>query len=150
MNPWRGASRLEFSVVLVVFSILAHLLFTRLIALEHDTERLEVDLMVRNINIGLKLAIGEHLMRGEEPRIAALVAANPLDFLGQKIAAPQGLPSVAGGSAAAWHFSPTDRILRYEPRQSEAFEGRTELRWQIVGHRDTLGRTVGLKLEALK
>ena len=127
--------------MLVVFSILAHLLFTRLIALEHDTERLEVDLMVRNINIGLKLAIGEHLMRGEEPRIAALVAANPLDFLGQKVD--------AGGTASRWQFNPNDRTLRYRPHQPEAFEGQVELRWKMVGHRDDLGRTVGLKIEGL-
>ena len=142
MNGGRGASRLEFAVVLVVFGILAHLLLARLVAIEHETERLEVDLTVRHINIGLKLAIGEHMMRGEESRIAALHAANPLDFLGQKVD--------AGETASRWQFTPHDRILRYQPRQPEAFDTQTELRWQLVGHQDTLGRTVGLKLEALK
>ncbi len=138
----RGFGKFEFAVVLVIFGILATLLLNRLIALEHETEQLEVSLTLRHIHVGLKLAIGEHIMRGEEARIPELLGENPLNFLGQKVG--------SGGTAGHWAYQPNARILIYRPRQPEAFEGRKELHWRYVGHTDSLGRTVGLQLEPLK
>ena len=145
MNRQRGLGKFEFAVVLAIFGILAGALLNRLIALEHETEQLEVALTIRHINVGLKLAIGEKIMRGHEVEIAALLEKNPMDFLGDT-KAKVGADETAG----QWAYQPTVRILIYRPRQPEAFEGRRELRWQYSGHTDSLGRTVGLRLEPLK
>lgn len=143
MNVQAGFGKLEFAVVLVVFGVLATLLLNRLVALEHETERLEVDLTVRHINIGMKLAIGEHLMRAQEHRIARLLEENPLHFLGaQKVG--------VGETASRWRYDQSSHILNYRPRQPEAFDGRESLSWRFTGDRDNLGRAVGLRLEPLK
>jgi hypothetical protein len=144
-----GFSKFEFAVVLVIFGVLAYLLFERLTALERETEHLAVDLTVRHINIGLKLMVGERIMRGEEPRIAELLDANPMNFLGR----PQEAKVGAGGTAPdakGWHFNPATHVLTYQARQPEAFDNREKLAWQLRGHTDELGRAVGLRLEPLK
>lgn len=143
MRRQAGLSKFEFAVVLAIIGVLAHLLLDRLAAVERETERLAVDLTVRHIDIGLKLAIGERIMRGEEDRIAALLDDNPLHFLGtQKVG--------AGRTAAeSWHYDAASRVLTYRPRQPEAFGGSTQLDWRFTGHTDEIGRTVGLRLEPL-
>jgi hypothetical protein len=140
-----GLSKFEFAVVLAIFGVLAHILLDRLTALELETERLEVDLTVRHIHTGLKLAIGERLMRSEEQRIAELRDANPLDFLDLKVG-----PGKTAGAPGSWRYDAASRILAYRPRQPEAFGGRTSLTWRYVGRTDEAGRTVGLRLEPLK
>lgn len=144
MSRQAGLGKFEFAVVLVIFGILATLLLNRLVALEWETERLEVSLTMRHIDIGLKLAIGERTMRGEEAKIPELLQRNPLDFLGQQ---KVGAGKTAAGS---WHYASDTRILSYRPRQPEAFAGHDRLDWRFVGHTDELGRTVGLRLEPLK
>lgn len=145
-NRQHGFGKFELAVVLAIFGILAGALISRLIAIEHETEQLEVALTIRHINIGLKLAIGEKIMRGREPEIPALLEKNPLDFLGDT---KEQVEKVGAGETANWRFDPAQRLLIYHPRQPEAFEGRTELRWQFTGHRDELGRMVGLRLVLL-
>lgn len=139
-----GLSKYEFAVVLVIFGVLAHLLLARLVAVEHETERLAVDLTVRHINLGLKLAIGEHIMRGEEARIPALLQRNPLDFLEQaKVDADKTAPG-------SWRYESGTHTLYYRPRQPEAFDGRENLSWRYTSHVDELGRSVGLRLETIR
>ncbi len=145
MKRQAGLGKLEFAVVLVIFGILATLLLNRLVAIEHETEQLAVALTIRHIHVGLKLAIGERIMRGREAEIAALLEKNPLDFLGDT---KEQVEKVGDGGTAQWHFDRAQRLLSYRPRQPEAFAGRTELRWRFAGHRDELGRMVGLRLEA--
>lgn len=145
MKRQAGLSKFEFAVVLAIFGILAHLLLDRLTALEQETERLEVALTVRHIHTGLKLAIGERLMRGEERRIAELRDASPLDFLERKVG-----PGRTADAPGSWHYDAASHILRYRPRQPEAFDGRAVLAWRYASRSDELGRTVGLRLEPLK
>ncbi|GAB1392507.1 hypothetical protein MASR1M60_06700 [Rhodocyclaceae bacterium] len=147
MKRQAGFGKFEFAVVLGIFGILAGALVNRLIAIEHETEQLEVALTIRHIHVGLKLAIGEKIMRGREDEIAALLDRNPLDFLGD---AKEQTEKVGAGETARWRFDPARRQISYRPRQPEAFDGRAELRWQFVGHRDERGRMVGLRLEPLK
>jgi len=145
MNRQRGLGKFEFAVVLAIFGILATLLLNRLIAIEHETEQLAVALTIRHIHVGLKLAIGEKIMRGREAEMAALLDENPLNFLGDSKA------NVGDGKTAGqWTYQTAGRILIYRPRQPEAFEGLNALRWHYVAHTDNLGRTVGLRLEPLK
>jgi len=135
-----GLGKFEFAIVLAIFGILATLLLNRLIAIEHETERLEVSLTIRHIHVGLKLAIGEKIIRGREEDIPALLEKSPLEFLGD------ANEKVGAGETARWRYAPGDRLLSYRPRQPEAFGGREELRWRYAGHRDERGRMVGLGL----
>jgi hypothetical protein len=143
-----GLSKFEFAVVLAIFGVLAHILLDRLTALEQETERLEVSLVIRHINIGLKLAIGERIMRGQEARISELLAENPLNFLGQ-----QNRKVDAGDTPAtpgSWRFDAASRILSYTPRQPEAFDNQARLTWRLTAHPDDLGRLASLRVEPLK
>lgn len=166
MTRQAGLGKFEFAVVLAIFGVLAAILLDRLVALEQETERVTVDLTLRHIDVGIKLAIGERMMRGEEAKIPALLDENPLNFLGQpKVGAggtaaagtaaltgtaSAGAAALAGTAPGNWDFEPGRRILSYRPRQPEAFAGRERLDWRYTGHTDELGRMTGLRLEPVK
>ena len=142
----QGLTSLEFAAVLAIFTILAAVLLGRLIAVEREAERLEVSLAVRSMRTGLKLAVGEFIMHGEEFRIAGLVHQNPLDFLGtpQKVGAGE-----TASEPGEWAFSPTTRVLSYQPRQPEAFTARDSLSWRLEATTDSANRTLDLRLTEL-
>jgi hypothetical protein len=133
-NTERGGSKFEFAVVVAIIGILGGLLMNRLTEIELAAERLQVDLSIRNMRVGLSLAIGERLMRGEEDRLAELLERNPIDFLG------------SSGKAEGWRYDTASRLLVYRPRQPEAFGGRTELGWRVTAVSRSGGRVTGLNL----
>lgn len=141
----RGLGKFEFVVVVALIGILAAVLLDRLNELEREAERLEVELALRNLRLGLKLALSEKVIRGEEAHIAELLDADPLSWLG---VAPVEVG--AGKTAARWQYDAASRVLRYRPRQPEAFAGRAELAWRLAPIRDEAGRTLGITLETLK
>jgi len=141
----RGLSKFEFVVVAAVLGILAGLLLDRLVDLEREAERLEVELALRNLGLGLRLAISEKVIRGEEASIGTLLEADPLEWLG-------AAPTKVGASETAprWHYDTSTHILSYRPRQPAAFDGQEELAWRLAARHDGSGRVVGLTIEALK
>src|SRR3989338_9812007 len=145
MKRQRGASKFEFAIVVTILGILAAALLARLNAIEADAERTEVDLTVRNIRVGIQLAIGEHIMRGEEERILEVAQASPIDFLGHR---PRGFNAGARSPQASgeWAYDPILRELAYLPRLRGAFGGAEELRWRYVARQDSSGRTIGASL----
>ena len=147
MRKHRGRSKLEFLVIVALFGILAAALLDRLTGIEQAAERTEIELTVRNMRVGLQRAIGERLMRGEEHRLAELVDANPVGFLGWL---PQGYrgEAAAPGGPGTWRFDPATHALAYRPRQPEAFGGRTELRWKLASQGSVGGRIAGMRLES--
>lgn len=144
MDRQRGTNKLEFAVVVAVFGVLATALLGRLNAIQVEAERTEVDLMVRNIRVGIQLAIGERIMRGEEGRIDEVARSSPVDFLGHR---PRGFTEArAPEGPGQWSYDPVRRELGYQPRLPEAFADATELRWRYVSRVDEAGRTVGISL----
>jgi hypothetical protein len=141
----RGIGKFEFAIVVALIGVLAAALLARLAQVEREAERLEVELTVRNIRVGLQLAVGERLMRGEEDRLAELLAMSPVRFLGRVPAnyAERPDPSAKPGS---WRYDPAARRLEYRPRQPEAFGGRTSLRWRLEAAAVRGGRLTGLRL----
>ncbi len=148
MNRQRGVSKFEFALTVAIFGVLAAVLMQRLSAIQSAAERTEVDLTVRNIRVGIQLAIGEHIMRGEEQRIGEVAQASPVDFLGHR---PRGFNAIATEPEASgeWAYDRLRRELAYRPRQPQAFGGAEELRWRYVARIDPSGRTVGASLVAL-
>lgn len=144
MRPQRGASKFEFAVTVMIFGVLAAALMARLSAIQEEAERMEVNLTVRNIRVGIQLAIGERIMRGEEFRIGEVAAASPVDFLGHR---PRGFTERGAPSAPGqWSYDAARRELVYLPRLPRAFADATELRWRYVARNDSSGRTVGASL----
>lgn len=147
MKRQRGASKFEFAVTVAVFGVLAMVLLLRLNAIQAEAERTEVSLTVRNIRVGIQLAIGERIIRGEEGRITEVAEASPMDFLGRR---PRGFSEGRIAEASGeWAYDPVVRQLSYVPRLPEAFAGAGELRWRYVAHVDASGRTVGASLVGL-
>lgn len=144
MKRQSGANKFEFAIIVVIFSVLATALMARLNAIQEEAERTEVELTVRNIRVGIQLAIGERIMRGEEDRISEVALASPVDFLGHK---PRGFTDAKAPAAPGqWSYDPVRRELGYQPRIPGAFANAAELRWRYVAQVDSLGRTVGVSL----
>lgn len=147
MKRQRGANKFEFAVTVAIFGVLASVLLARLNAIQAEAERTEVDLTVRNIRVGIQLAIGERIMRGEEERIAEVAQASPVDFLGHR---PRGFTDRRTAEAAGqWAYDPVRRELSYVPRLPQAFADARELRWRYVARLDLSGKTVGASLVGL-
>lgn len=143
-----GASKFEFSLVVIIVGILATALLARLHAIEAEAERTEVNLTVRNIRVGIQLAAGERIMRGEENRLGEVARASPLDFLGHR---PRGFNAEARVPMAPgqWAYDPVRHELAYQPRLPAAFNDAAELRWRYMARFDASGRAIGAKLVAL-
>lgn len=151
MKRQRGAGKFEFAIVVAIFGVLAALLMARLNAIQAEAERTEVDLTVRNIRVGIQLAIGERIMHGQEERIGEVAQASPIDFASD----PAGerprnfsrgrFPEAPG----QWAYDPLSRELTYRPRLPGAFGDAKELRWRYVAQTDAAGRTVGIGLVGL-
>ena len=147
MKPQRGASKFEFAITVAILGVLAAALLVRLDAIQAEAERTEVELTVRNIRVGIQLAIGERIMRGEEERIGEVAEASPMDFLGHR---PRGF--TAGRVAETpgqWAYDPLTRELSYLPRLPQAFDHVGELRWRYLARLDASGKTVGASLVGL-
>ena len=148
MGRQRGRSKFEFLLGIVIFGVLASMLLARLIGIEEEAARTEIELTVRNMRVGLQLAVGERLMRGQEDRLVELLAADPAQFLGWQ---PPGYAQGNGNAAApgSWRFDPAMRELAYRPRQPAAFDGRDLLKWRVAAQGVIGGRIVGIRLETL-
>jgi len=110
-----------------------------------ETERMEVDQTIRSIRIGIQQAIGEHIMTGQEYRIAEVASENPIELLenepsGYRRGAPQPL------QPGEWTYDPVSRQLAYRPRFRETFAGAAELRWAYVPVVDSGGDVVNVRL----
>jgi general secretion pathway protein G len=151
MKRQRGASKLEFAVIVAIFGVLATLLMVRLNAIQAEAERTEVDLTLRNIRVGIQLAIGERIMHGQEDRIAEVARASPIDFAADPAGErPRSFSSGRFPEAPGqWAYDPLSRELSYRPRLPGAFGDARELHWRYAAQVDAAGRTVGIGLVAL-
>lgn len=140
-----GTSKLQFAVAVSIFGLLAAILLVRLEIVEAEAERTAVDLVLRNVRVGLQLAVGERIIQGEEHRIADILAANPLDFLAHH--PPAGGAPGSSPAMGEWTFDKRSRELQYHPRQARGFDDGRRLRWRLVPRIDSAGRTVGVALD---
>jgi len=103
-------------------------------------EKAIVEVTIRNVRVGMQLAIGEAMLHGRESQISGWVGANPLRWLG---AAPDGYvgkcdPGNAGRpSPGHWCFDSERRELVYSPRSAShlrLLSGSKPkiLRWRVV------------------
>ncbi len=128
-----GITKLELVVVLAIIAILSGFFLVRLAAVEAQSERLMVDLTIRNIRAGLRQ---EQLLslvkKANGPlEISALADRDPTDFLDQR---PEGYTADANAAlrAGSWHFDRGSGRLSYRPKSVDAFGGQQELRWRLM------------------
>lgn len=126
----RGIGKFEFVVVIVIICTLLGVLLQRLIWLQGESERAEVELIVTHIRSGLRLAMVQNSIQGHAGGGAGLSVRNPVTFLASP---PKGytLDPLLARQPGAWHFDPVSRQLIYRPRLPEAFAGKAELRWRL-------------------
>lgn len=140
-----GTSMLQFALVAGIFGLLAAILLLRLEAMEAEAERTAVDMVLRNVRVGLQLAVGERIIQGEEQRIAEILTSNPLDYLARHPPAADEHGSIP--AMGEWTYDKGSRELSYRPRQTGAFDDAKRLRWRLVPRIDSGGRTVGVALK---
>lgn len=145
----RGANKLEFAIVVAIFGVLAFAFLQRMEQVQIEAERTEVQLTLRNLKIGMQLAVSELMMHGEERRMPELIAANPIQFLEKP---PRGYEGEAAAPRhpGGWVFYPALREIAYRPHLPQAFDGRDELRWRYQSVASNAGRPGGLRLVALE
>ena len=112
-----ASSQFEFLLVVAIISLLSLVALNRLQEIQELSEMTVVDATLRNISSGLRYAMAEYIIHGEERRIAELVGSNPVrwlehppaGYLGEYAAAPERL------ARGAWFFDATRRELCYRP-----------------------------------
>lgn len=127
----QGLSKLEFAVVVAVVAVLAAVLLTSLADVQGEAERAEVDQTVTNIRAGIRMAVNEHMVRGQADSLDKILNSNPIKFLGTDPRGYVGETAVTG-APGSWRFDPSARILVYRARQPEMFDGQAELRWRMT------------------
>ena len=135
MATLRRLSRFEWTVIVAVIGVA----LASMAATEAQSERLAVTLTIRNIRTGLRLAVAEKLMHGEEDRMAELLDKNPLDFIEQPV---DGSNNTWGD----WRYDARHHELIYRPLITLAFDDGTALRWRIEASPEPGGRMNGVRL----
>lgn len=112
------------------------LLFER--ALERS-EKLTVDMTVSAIRTGMKAAMAEAILRGQETELSRWPGSNPLRFLGEGATERPALCATAEPMAGVWCFDARNGELAYRPRHAARLRlagddaGSGTLRWRISG-----------------
>ncbi|HET6720460.1 MAG TPA: hypothetical protein VFH22_12470, partial [Rhodocyclaceae bacterium] len=111
--PKRGRL-LEFAVVVILFATLALVLLRALAELQDESERLAVELTIRNMNSGLFLQQAERLTSGRENTLRELAGQNPVSWLRTSPAGYIGERAcVAEMTAGQWCWDPGQKVLYY-------------------------------------
>jgi hypothetical protein len=134
----RGLTWLEFSVVVVVLSVLAGTLLTALLYYEELAEAAVVQLTIQNIRSGLRYQIADRLTGGRTSSMGELLDANPLSWV-------EGSPAGYVGSVrtadirslpkGSWYYDVDRDEIGYIPKRSSylSVEGSEagSLRWRV-------------------
>lgn len=127
--PKRGRL-LEFAVVVILFATLALVLLRALAELQDESERLAVELTIRNMNSGLFLQQAERLTSGRENTLRELAGQNPVGWLRTSPAGYIGEQACEGVLAAGqWCWDPAQKVLYYYPRQENWLKTARNLPW---------------------
>ncbi|MFT3849237.1 MAG: hypothetical protein QM739_11380 [Propionivibrio sp.] len=123
-------------------------------------EKQSVELTIRNMRTGMRLAMGEALMHQQEADIATWAGGNPVRWLGSP---PAGYRGECEGEArqdlpkGEWCFDPRRRELLYRPYNTDHLRAPSSggedicsvLRWRVARAPEALisGGFAGLRLE---
>jgi len=143
-----GIGTYEFAISICIVATLIAVLLLRIPNLQAESERMEVAQTVRNLRLSVLQAISEHVMHGQEYRIAEVASSNPIDLLETEPAGyMRGASSPTRGGE--WTYDSARRQLAYRPLFPASFGGASELRWIYAPIVDTSGHAVGAHLVEL-
>jgi len=148
----------------VLLAVLALIIVRLMSALNDASERAEkqaVELTIRNMRTGMKLAMGEVMMQQRESEMAAWVGSNPVRWLGSPPGSYRGECSTEESwnlSGGEWCFERYRRELVYRPHHPDHLHPLSagserqcsHLSWRVARAQESLpsGGFVSLRLEA--
>lgn len=127
--PIRGR-RFEFVVAVLAISALGLILLDALKDSQDESERLTVELTIRNMNTGLFLLQAERLAAGREDSLRELAGQNPVSWLRTLPAGYIGERSCAAELAVGqWCWDPKLKLLYYFPQGGNGLKNPRSVPW---------------------
>jgi general secretion pathway protein G len=130
----RGLTLIELIVVIVIVSLLAAVLATRLAYYQEFAEKVVMEQTVQAMRSGLQLKIAALMIQGKEREIPALSIWNPVDFLADpplgyvgELSKPDAHKGLPGRS---WYFDTNRRQIVYMVERDRYFRpGADGVKW---------------------
>ncbi|ACL74337.1 prepilin-type N-terminal cleavage/methylation domain-containing protein [Thioalkalivibrio sulfidiphilus] len=152
----RGLTLLEFALVVVVVGLLMWLAMTKILRLEADVERVNMQRTVAALNSALAMEFAERVVNGRLGTVPEMAGTNPMDWLAQVPGTYLGTlgPAEAGAvPEGRWYYDAQQGLLVYRVAHTGRFESgvegvpRARFRVEVVEHpRD--GSPQGVRLVA--
>jgi general secretion pathway protein G len=120
----RGASLLEFALVVVIVGILTTVLLQRLLHYQGEADEAAMRMMVANLRTALEIKVAHGKLPGGTVDLTMLAEQNPFDWLKDKPANYAGeyfSPSDADIGKGNWYFDRTDKSVIYLLNISSGF-----------------------------
>lgn len=120
----RGASLLEFAVVVVIVAVSLTMLLWKLVHYRAEAERVAVLHTVSNLQTALQMRLVSAKLPGRQDNLTLLAEENPFDSLNSKpvnYAGSYFSPSDDEIGAGQWAFDRTDHSIVYLLNSSETF-----------------------------
>jgi hypothetical protein len=110
-----GASVLEFSVAILIISVLSATILQRLFYVQEYAEKVAMELMISNFRTALRIKVGELLIADRATEISKLAGANPVEWLESRPENYRGALKATLGAAfkGQWYFDAAKRELVY-------------------------------------
>ena len=122
-----GASALEFSVAILIISVLSATILQSLFYVQEYAEKVAMELMISNFRTALRVQVGELLIADRATEISKLAGANPVDWMESRPENYRGALNGAPGGAldGQWYFDAAKRELVYTADSRSYFSSPT-------------------------
>jgi len=159
--PYFLSSRwLPLAISLLLLALLAKVLLDHLDRAEAASEKLMLELTLRNMTVGLQAAKGDALVAGREQEIASWQGQNPIRWLGEGLHGYQGPCATAGHSlpGGQWCFDEQAGELIYAVKKTAYVHDQSGaelalLRWRVARPAmlaPGVGSVLALKIEPVE
>ena len=123
----RPLSRIELAVSILLISMFIGIFIQKILVLTAAAEATALELMVRNMRIGVMTRVAELLIEGNYAGIAGLVESNPMSVMNTPARVYRGKsPDGIDGNieSGVWYYDAQQRLLFYDVINEDYF--RTE------------------------
>lgn len=125
----QGLTLLEFTLVVLFIGLLMWLAMTKILRLEGDVERVNVQRTVAALNSALATDFAERVVTGRLDTAPELASGNPMDRLAQvphNYLGPLADPIPAEIRVGHWYYDAADGLLVYRVSHGDRFESPLE------------------------